>query len=182
MKKGKVYVDKKEYLTYEGDVFYSLDGVRLFTLEKQTIEKANPNKNTLNTVSSDVQDYTNTDSNGSDPQRRGNRYSKPKKVFFVIVAFNRFKLEYETRMRKSKITKEFGFAASDILMVDDTQFTFDKNPSSGIPTPRYSGPLTNAGRNDTMMMTMAKWMKKSVLNISDTTDVRSIDKRNWWRR
>lgn len=107
MKKGKIYVDKKEYLTYEGDVFYSLDGVRLFTLEKQTIEKANPNKNTLNTVSSDVQDYTNTDSNGSDPQRRGNRYSKPKKVKFVIVSFNRFKLEYETSLTKSKIIKEF---------------------------------------------------------------------------
>ena len=107
MKKGKVYVDKKEYLTYEGDVFYSLDGIRLFTLEKETIEKVNPNKNTLNTVSSDVQDYTNTDSNGSDPQRRGNRYSKPKKVKYVIVSFNRFKLEYETSLTKSKIIKEF---------------------------------------------------------------------------
>ena len=107
MKKGKVYVDKKEYLTYEGDVFFSLEGARLFVLEKGTIEKENPNKNSSNTVNSDVQDYTTRDSNGSDPQRRGDRYTKPKKVKYVVVSFNGFKLEYETTLSKSKLIKEF---------------------------------------------------------------------------
>ena len=107
MKKGKVYVDKKEYLAYEGDVFYSLDGVRLFTLVKETIEKENPNQINVQEAENDVQRRLNEVSNGSDPQRRGNRYTKPKKIKYVIVTFNRFKLEYETSLTKSKIIKEF---------------------------------------------------------------------------
>jgi hypothetical protein len=107
MKKGKVFIDKKEYLTYKGDVFYSLNGVPLFTLKKETVEKVNPNKNDLNTVNSDVQTYSNRDSNANDPQRRGNRYTKPQKVKYVTVKFNTFSLEYETTLSKSKILKEF---------------------------------------------------------------------------
>ena len=107
IKNGKVIVDKKNYLTYKGDVFYSLDGLPLFTLQKETVEKENPNKNDLNTANSDLQTYTTQDSNASDPQRRGNRYSKPKKVKYVIVRFSGFSLEYESTLSVSKILKEF---------------------------------------------------------------------------
>jgi hypothetical protein len=89
MKKGKVLVDKKEYLTYERNKFFS-KGLEVFTLEKQTIEKENPNKNQYN---------------ASDPQL-GDRY-KPVKVRFLIVKFKQFSLEYETTLSKSKLIKHF---------------------------------------------------------------------------
>ena len=89
MKKGKVLVDKEEYLTYKRNKFFS-KGLEVFTIEKQTIEKENPNKNQYNS---------------SDPQR-GDRY-QPVKVRFSIVKFKQFKLEYETKLSKSKLIKEF---------------------------------------------------------------------------
>ncbi len=114
IKKGKVYVDKKEYLTVKktkkGDAYSSLDGKVLFILKKESIEKKNANQ--INVQDSE----TNTDIerkfdevNGasSDPQRRGNRYSKPKKVKYTVVKFFSFDLEYETTLKKAKIIKEF---------------------------------------------------------------------------
>lgn len=89
MKKGKVLVDSEEYLTYKRNKFFS-KGLEVFTIEKKTIEKENPNKNQYN---------------DSDPQR-SDRY-KPIKVRFSIVKFKQFTLEYETSLSKSKLIKEF---------------------------------------------------------------------------
>jgi hypothetical protein len=89
MKKGKVLVDKEAYLTYKRNKFFS-KGLEVFTIEKQTIEKENPNQNQYNS---------------SDPQLK-DRY-KPIKVRFYVVKFKQFKLEYETSLSKLKLIKEF---------------------------------------------------------------------------
>jgi hypothetical protein len=89
MKKGKVLIDSEEFLTYKKDKFF-FKGLEVFTLEKQTVEKENPNQNQFNS---------------SDP-RRGDRY-KPVKVRFLVVKFKQFKLEYETTLSKSKLIKQF---------------------------------------------------------------------------
>jgi len=111
VKKGKVYVDKKEYLTVKsskrGDVYSSLEGKVLFILKKESIEKENPNKNVSNSTDDYTEKVLNRDSNASDPQRRGNRYKALKKVNYVVVSFFSFDLTYETTLKKSSILKEF---------------------------------------------------------------------------
>lgn len=110
IKKGKVFIDKKEALTYEktklGTVYSSLDGVNLFRLKRETIEKDNPNQNAFNT-SDDPSKMQNAAANLSDPIRRGNRYAKKKKVNYNIVSFSKFKLEFETTLSAAKLIREF---------------------------------------------------------------------------
>jgi hypothetical protein len=113
-KKGKVYIDKKEYLTVKsskkGDVYSSLEGKVLFILKKGSVEKQNANQINVqdSETGTDIEKKLN-EVNGasSDPQRRGNRYSKPKKIKYVTVTFFSFNLTYETTLKKSKILKEF---------------------------------------------------------------------------
>lgn len=120
IKKGKVYVDKKEALIYEntklGTVYKSLDGTPLFRTKKESVEKENPNKNVWNSTDDNGNSLsvTNVGSNPSDPQRRGNRYKKKVKVNYTVVSFSKMKLEYETTLSTSKIIKEF-FSKNVIL-------------------------------------------------------------------
>ena len=113
VKKGKVYVDKKEYLTVKsskkGDVYSSLEGKVLFILKKESIEKENANQiNVQNSATgTDIEKKFNQVNGGSDPQRRGNRYAKPKKVNYVVMSFFSFDLKFETTLSKSKILKQF---------------------------------------------------------------------------
>jgi len=114
IKKGKVYVDKKEYLTVEstkkGEVYSSLEGKVLFILKKETIEKENPNQINVQATATgtDIEKKLNqVNGSSSDPQRRGNRYAKPKKINFIKVSFFTFDLQYETTLKTSKILKEF---------------------------------------------------------------------------
>ena len=111
VKKGKVFVDKKETLIYEttklGTVYKTLDGKPLFRLTKESVEKANPNKNKSNTAEGDYlrrQDY---DSNQTDALRRGNRYKSKIKVNYLVVSFYGQKLEYETTLSVSKLIRQF---------------------------------------------------------------------------
>jgi hypothetical protein len=112
-KKGTVYVDKKEYLTVKsskkGDVYSSLEGKVLFILKKESIEQKNANQINVDEsdTGTDIERKLNEVNGGSDPQRRGNRYSKPKKIKYVTVTFFSFDLTYETTLKKSKILKEF---------------------------------------------------------------------------
>tara|TARA_R110002074_G_scaffold28069_2_gene81002 strand:+ start:2613 stop:3122 length:510 start_codon:yes stop_codon:yes gene_type:complete len=114
IKKGKVYVDKKEYLTVEsskkGDVYSSLEGKVLFILKKESIEKENANQINVQATATgtDIEKKLNqVNGSSSDPLRRGNRYAKPKKINFIKVSFFTFDLQYETTLKDSKILKEF---------------------------------------------------------------------------
>jgi len=108
LKKGKVYVDKKEYLTYKKNVYYTLDGAPLFTIKKESVEKDNLNTDKTDQlrIDSDVTRRINRTSD-SDPQRRGDRNTKKRKIKFSVVKFVGFDLEFETSLSKSKILKEF---------------------------------------------------------------------------
>lgn len=111
IKKGKVFVDKKETLQYEstklGTVYKTLDGKNLFRFKKESMEKENPNKNGNNTINRDAERLNELNSNQSDPIRRGDRYEKKTKINYIIVSFYDLKLEYETTMSASKIIREF---------------------------------------------------------------------------
>lgn len=111
IKKGKVFVDKKETLQYEktklGTVYKTLDGKLLFRFKKESVEKANPNKNGMNSIDKDSERLNQLNANQSDPIRRGDRYDKKQKVSFFIVSFYDLKLEYETTLSASKIIREF---------------------------------------------------------------------------
>lgn len=114
IKKGKVYVDKKEYLTVEsskkGEVYSSLEGKVLFILKKESIQKENANQINVQATATgtDIEKKLNqVNGSSSDPLRRGNRYAKPKKINFIKVSFFTFNLQYETTLKDSKILKEF---------------------------------------------------------------------------
>jgi len=114
IKKGKVYVDKKEYLTVEttkkGEMYSSLEGKALFILKKESIEKENANQINVQATATgtDIEKKLNqVNGSSSDPLRRGNRYAKPKKINFIKVSFFTFDLQYETTLKDSKILKEF---------------------------------------------------------------------------
>tara|TARA_R110001632_G_scaffold8386_7_gene33143 strand:- start:10402 stop:10914 length:513 start_codon:yes stop_codon:yes gene_type:complete len=113
MKKGKVYVDKKEYLTYKktdkGDVFSSLEGKVLFILTKKSIEIENPavkNAGETNTIKSDIEAKLNRTTQ-SDNLGRGNKLTKKKEIKYLVVKYFTFNLEYETTLKKSKFVKAF---------------------------------------------------------------------------
>lgn len=120
IKNGKVFVDKKEALVYEesklGTVYKTLEGKNLFRFKRESIEKANPNKNINNSIDRDSERLNDLNSNQSDPTRRGDRYEKPKKVNYIIVSFYDLKLEYETTLSASKIIREF--YSKKVLMED----------------------------------------------------------------
>lgn len=111
IKKGKVYVDKKEVLQYErtdlGNVYKTLDGKNLFRFTKESIEVANSNKNVNNSIDRDAERLNELNSNQSDPLRRGNRYEKKRKISYIVVSFYDQKLEFETTLSAAKIIREF---------------------------------------------------------------------------
>ena len=101
MKKGTVYVDKKPFLTYKGDVFYTFDGVKLFSITKESI--------LVDANSNDEYDQVVTQSrrNTSDAQQMVSASTLPKKKKFMLVKFAMFDLEFETNITKTKILREF---------------------------------------------------------------------------
>ena len=96
MKNGTVYVNQKEFLKYKGDAFYTFDGVRLFTITKETVE-VQFNNNHSNVISS----------NTTNAQLLASRVSRTQKLQYKLVKFHLFKLEYETNENKKKIIRQF---------------------------------------------------------------------------
>ena len=81
MKNGIVYVDKKESLKYDKNGFYTLDGVRLFTIKRVKAK-----------VPSDL---------------HSDGMSRNIEIVYTKVKFSMFDLEFETDIREKKLIRGF---------------------------------------------------------------------------
>ena len=137
MKDGTVYVDKEAFLKYKGDVFYTFDGVRLFSVTREKAE-----------VSSK---FTNADRiSDQATSRRGNTVNRPltsattsstPKVVYTLVKFSMFDLEFETSLNKKKIIKSFynkGLVTKKGLIDESKAWNYAKKAHKNISGTRES--------------------------------------------
>ncbi len=102
IKDGNVFVDKKEYLTYKGDAFYTYDGVRLFSVTRKIEEYSDNNMSSADQISTRSRTLT------SNPQLVVSRSNNTvRKVRYYLVKFALFDLEFETSLNAKKVIKGF---------------------------------------------------------------------------